>query len=299
MSNRTTTRRFPVSLVLLLALLLAPPAPGRAEIRVVDDRDREVVLEAPARRVVALAPHITESLFAIGAGERLAGTVSYSDHPEAAKSVPRVGSYDKINYESLMAMDPDLVIAWASGNGPEIIARLEELGFTVYASEPRRLGGIARALRHFGTLTGRAQQAAQIAGQFESTLNDLRRQYADKETVSVFYQVWNDPLLTLNGEHMISDVLRLCGGRNVFADGQPLVLNISIESVLRRNPRAIIASGMGDARPDWLDDWKQWPSLEAGRNDNLFFVHPDLLQRHSTRILQGARRICELLDRAR
>ncbi len=284
---------------LVVSLVMVLCAGARAEIRVVDDRDREVVLEKPAERVVALAPHIAESLFAIGAGDQLVATVSHSDYPEEARDVPRVGTYDKVNYESLVARQPDLVLAWNSGNGPEIITRLEELGFTVYATEPRKLEGIARALRHYGQLTGREEQAGEVADEFRGTLARLRRNYGTREPVSVFYQVWNDPLLTLNDEHMISDVLRLCGGRNVFADSHPMVLNISVESVLRRDPQAIIASGMGEARPEWLDDWRQWPSLQAVENDHLYFVDPSLVQRHSTRILQGAQRICEFLDRTR
>lgn len=284
---------------LLVCLILALSTGAHGEIRVEDDRGREVVLDEPARRVVALAPHIVESVFAVGAGDLLVGAVSHSDYPEDAQTIPRVGSYDKVNYESLVAMDPDLVLAWASGNGPEIIERLEELGFKVHVAEPRTLESIARSLRHYGRLTGRGEAAQRVGSEFEETLASLRRDYGTRTPVTVFYQVWNDPLLTLNGEHLISDVLRLCGGRNVFADSQPMVLNISVESVLRRDPEAIIASGMGESRPEWLDDWREWSSLQAVQNDNLYFVDPSLVQRHSTRILQGARRICESLEKAR
>lgn len=284
----------------LLALFIALlGSQSLAQIRVTDDREREIQLDEPAQRVVSLAPHITESLFAVGAGDDLVGAVNYSDYPEAAKDVPQVGSYNGISYETLVEMQPDLVLAWASGNGSEIIQRVESLGFPVYVTEPRNLEDIAQSLRNYGRLTGHAQEAEEIAADFDATLAELRRTYGDAEKVSIFYQMWDDPLMTLNDEHMISDVIRLCGGRNIFAEDSPMVLNISVESVLRRDPQTIIASGMGESRPQWLDDWKEWPKLQAVQNNHLYFVEPSLLQRHSTRILRGARKMCEALDKVR
>ena len=227
------------------------------------------------------------------------GAVSYSDYPPAALDVPRVGSYDSVSVESLVALKPDLVLAWVSGNGPDIVHRLSALGITVYAYEPRTLEDVARSLRLVGTLTGNEQAANAEADAFMRTLTDLRQRYSGQQPVSVYYQIWDEPLLTLNGDHRISDVVRLCGGTNVFADAVPLVSRISVESVIRKDPQVIVASGMDKARPEWLDDWRDWTSLKAVRNEQLYFVPPDILQRHTPRILQGATLLCEQLQQAR
>lgn len=270
-----------------------------ALIDVEDATGERVVLSVPAKRVISLAPHITETVYAAGAGEALVGTVSYSDFPEAAEKLPRVGSYDSLSYESLVALKPDLVLAWGSGNGKETVARLRALGLTVFVEEPRSLEDVAHSLRVFGKLLGTEPYAEQGARSFLESLDRLRRQYTAADKLSVYYQIWDEPLLTLNGDHLISDVIRLCGGSNVFADSIALVTRISAESVIRANPQVIIASGMDKARPEWLDNWRRWRSMQAVANDQLYFVPPDVLQRHTPRIIEGATAICEHLAAAR
>ncbi len=270
-----------------------------AEIRLRDSVGRELVLEKPARRIVSLAPHITEILYAAGAGDQLVGAVSYSDYPEAAKNIPRVGSYDKISYESVVALNPDLVIVWQSGNGEEVVQRLVSLGLNIYVGEPRMLEDVAQSLRDFGRLSGHDKQGDIAADRFLAKLHGLRNTYSQQQQIGVYYQIWNEPMMTMNGEHLISDVIRLCGGRNVFADALPLVPRISVESVVRANPQVIIASGMGQARPEWLDDWRDWSAIDAVHNKHLYFIPPELLQRHTPRIIQGAEQMCAFLAQAR
>jgi iron complex transport system substrate-binding protein len=284
----------------LIALLWGGLINGAfADIEVVDALGRTVALEKPATRVVSLAPHITEVVFAAGAGEQLIGAVSYSDYPEAAKDIPRVGSYDTVSYETLVALNPDLVLAWHEGNGDEVVARLESFGLNVYVSEPRKLEDVAVSLRAVGKLTGNEEIAEAAAQTFLQQLSHLRETYSTQEPVSVYYQIWDEPLLTLNGDHLISDVVRLCGGHNVFADAIALVSRISVESVIRADPEVIVASGMDKARPEWLDDWREWTSMTAVKNGQLYFVPPDVLQRHTPRIIEGASLLCEALQKAR
>lgn len=268
-------------------------------IHLIDSRGKEVVLKKPAERIVSLAPHITEILFAAGAGAKVVGAVNYSDYPEAAKSIPRVGSYDKISYESVVALNPDLVMVWKSGNGEEVAKRLEALGLTIYVGEPRKLEDVAQSLRDYGKLSGNNKQGDLAADQFLTKLFKLRNSYSKQQAIGVFYQLWNEPMMTMNGEHLISDVIRLCGGHNVFAEALPLVPRISVESVVRANPQVIVASGMGQARPEWLDDWRGWDAINAVHNGHLYFIPPDLLQRHTPRIIQGAEKMCTFLAQAR
>lgn len=280
-------------------VLLGMASVTLAAITVEDDLGNVLALQKPAQRIVALAPHIVENLYAVGAGEQIVGTVHYADFPEAAQAITRVGSYNAVNFEAVLALQPDLVIAWDSGNSPASIAKLRALGLNVYVSEPRELNDVANALHRYAQLAGTGEVGLQVAQAFKQRAESLRLKYAARPAVSVFYQVWHHPLQTLNAEHLVSRVIALCGGQNVFADAPTLAPRISVETVLKRDPQAIVASGMGEARPDWLDKWLDWPQLQAVKNGHLFFVPPDLIQRHSVRILDGADLMCEALEQVR
>ena len=284
---------------LCAALLVLVCRPLYAGILVTDDLGNEVRLKQPAQRIVALAPHLVENTFAAGSGGKLVGAVAHSDYPPRALELPRVGNYNAPAVEAIVALQPDLVLAFASGNGGNAIRQLKNLGLTVYVSEPKQLPNIARTIRDLGKLGGTPDTAEQAARAFAQRLRELTARYSRQETITVFYQVWHKPLGTLNGEHVISDVIRLCGGANAFADEPALAPKLSIETVLHADPDVIVASGHGEARPDWLDDWKDWPSLRAVQNNHLYFLPPDLLQRHTPRILEGAAILCRQLEEAR
>ena len=283
--------------VLLISGVLASAAIA-GDNRLIDDSGYTLVLNKPAQRVISLAPHLTEQVFSAGAGDRLIATVNYSDYPEAALALPRVGTYKKVNYELISELKPDLILAFG-GNGMEMVNRLRALGFKVYMDEPQSLEDVALLLEDLGLLLGAEEQAKAAAADFRQRYQALQNQYQQQEAVQVFYQVWNQPLLTINGQHLISKVIQLCGGENIFADAIPMAPKISVETVIRRNPEAIVASGHGDARPEWLDEWQQWTVIEAVQKKQLFFIPPDILQRHTTRILDGAEMMCEYLQQVR
>lgn len=285
---------------LLVILLIIVVGVANAEsIVVIDDSGTTLTLSEPAKRVVGLSPHIVENLFAAGAGETLVGAVAYADFPEAAKTLPALGSFAFINMEALVALQPDLVIAWGSGNGDKTITQIRELGLTVYVDEPKQLRDIAHSLVQFGLLTGHVPSAEQAAQQFLTELNSLQETYKNSPPLSVLYQIWHSPIQTINDQHTISSVIKLCGGRNAFADALPVAPVVNRETVLARNPDVIIASGADDNRPVWLDNWKEWPSLKAVQQQALFFIPPDYLQRHTPRILIGAQQMCEQLQGVR
>lgn len=282
----------------LLALLLSGwLGLAQAQVTVTDDAGNAVRLEKPAARIVSLAPHITELLFAAGAGENMVAAVEYSNHPAAARALPRIGSYAAFDLERIAALKPDLAIAWGSGNPPGQVAQLRRLGIPVFVSEPQRLEDIATSLQRFGQLAGTPAMGS--VRSFNERLGALRQRYRDAAPVSVFYEIWNQPLMTVGGSHVISAVIELCGGRNAFASLAQPAATVGVEAVLRADPDAIVASGMDEARPEWLDDWRRWPQLRAVSRGNLFFVPPDLLQRHTPRILDGAERLCAAVDSVR
>jgi len=267
-------------------------------ISVIDDAGRQVTLAGPAQRIISLAPSLTELLFVAGAGNRIVGVSEYSDFPPQAQGIPVVGRYNLLDMEAIVAFGPDLIVAWQSGNPQAAVQSLIDLGFNVYIAEPRTLASIAHQIENFGQLAGTQNTSDAASRYFNEQLGILQSRYEGAPEVSVFYQVWNEPLISVGGDELINDIITLCGGHNIFAD-QGLAPKISIESVLARDPEAIIASGMDIARPEWLDDWRRWPQMQAVSNDHLYFIPPDLVQRHSLRVLSGALQMCAHLDKVR
>ena len=261
-----------------------------------DDTGRTVSLPSPAQRIISLSPHITELLFASGAGDKLVGVVEYSDFPEEAKSIERIGNHSSIDLERITVLKPDLVIAWESGNPKAAIEKLKQLGYPLFLSEPRSLADIASSMRRFSKLANTEKTADAAIADFEKRFDQLKNQYKTADILGVFYEIWYQPMMTVNGQHIISEVIELCGGRNVFSQLSILAPNISTESVIAANPQVIIAgSNIGER----LFDWKRWQTMDAVRFDNLFHVEWDHINRHSPRILEAVEEVCIALNKAR
>lgn len=289
--------------ITLGAILCAITLQAHATITVTDDSGATVTLQAPAQRVISLAPHVTELLYAAGGGAKMVGAVSYSDYPPEARQLPRVGDNKSLDLERIVALKPDLIVVWRHGNAQRQLDRLRELHIPLFFSEPHHLDDVAVSLTKLGQLLGTSNTADAAAASYRQDIETLRTRYASRPAVSVFYQVWDQPLMTLNGEHMISDVIALCGGRNVFAGLQPQVPTVSTEAVLAANPEAIVTAAPGATKPDTqlpqLGTWRAWPSLTAVANHNLFAIDGDLINRPAPRIAQGAKQLCEDLELAR
>ncbi|MDH4189266.1 MAG: cobalamin-binding protein [Betaproteobacteria bacterium] len=271
-----------------------------AQIRVTDARGHAVMLDRPAQRIISLAPHITELLFAAGAGDRVVGVVDYSDYPEAAKHLPRIGNLRALDLERIVALKPDLVVVWLHGSSMRQLDRVAALGLPIFHSEPRRLEDVAIELDRLGVLAGTEVAAARAAQAYRARLAGLRARYAGRRPIDVFYQVWTRPLLTVNDQHLISRVLRLCGGRNVFGALAPLVPEVSIEAVVVANPRAILTASVApEYDREALALWHDWPRIAAVARGNLYTIDADLISRDTPRILDAAQAVCERLDAAR
>jgi len=288
-----------IAFALLGAASLAASAAQAGSVQVHDDSGTAIALVAPARRVVSLAPHLTEQLFAVGAGAQVIGVVAYSDHPEAARRLPQVGDSAQLDLERIVGLRPDLVIAWRSGNSAQQLQRLAALGIPIYRSESRELADISSTLRRLGRLTGHDAEAEDQAQRFDAAVADLRQRYARRSEMRVFYQIWRQPLLTVNGAHMISQALALCGARNVFADLSALTPAVGEEAVLTADPDAIVTGMLPDSATDDLDLWRKREGLRASALGNLIHVDPDTLHRQSHRIVAGVAELCAKLDAAR
>jgi iron complex transport system substrate-binding protein len=278
-------------LVLGLCLLLAAPVQAAA-IRLVDDAGHTLELPQPPQRIISLTPHLTELLFAVGAGAQLAGVDSASDYPEAARTLPRVGDYSRIHFERILAMQPDLIVVWVGGNRPVDIHALQQLGFPVLHTQATRLDDVGRLLRLLGRASGHAAAGESAAAAYSARLAEVRGR-AGLPPLRVFYQVWDRPLMTVGGTHWISDALTRCGAHNVFADLQALAPTVSREAVLGRTPELIV--GSSDAR-DLRRAWLPFSRLPAVKSNAFVQVDADRLHRLTPRLVEGVMELCAAVD---
>lgn len=252
----------------------------------------------PAQRIVALAPHITELLFAAGAGAQVVGTVAYSDYPEEAKKIPRIGDYNSVQIESIMRLKPDLIIAWPGKALTAQLQKLEKLGFTVLYSDPQTPQQVADNIRWFGQLSGHAEYATQQAAEFLQHWQTIAQKYAGLHPVRVFYQVWSDPLMSLNKDSVIHHAISVCGGINIFADANVPVPQVNIEAVVRDNPDVIISAGETASAATMLQ-WRKWQNMTATRFNQFYVISGDDISRPTPGILVGVEKLCQYLDQAR
>lgn len=250
----------------------------------------------PPSRIVSLAPNVTELLFAAGAGPKLVGVSEWSDHPEAAKSLPRIGDAFRVDYERILALAPDLVVAWETGTPEVRVERLRALGLRVVSVGVGTLEDIPRAVEELGRLAGTEATATAEAAALRRGIRALEAEYGGRAPVTVFVQIDEQPLFTVTGRHLISGMLALCGGRNIFADLPGVAPAVDLEAVLARDPQVILVTA---ARVDPVKHWSRWPQMTAVRTGNVLRVPPDEVTRATPRALAGARTLCETLDAAR
>lgn len=305
------TRRPAMAFAMTLAMTLALIAVCRnaCAVTVRDDAGNDVTLAQPAQRIVTLAPHATELVFAAGAGSRIVGTVDYSDYPAAARSIARIGSNSQIDMERLVALKPDLLVVWLHGNAARQMESLRRLGIPLFYSEPQRLADISGEVRRLGRLAGTEADAQLHAAALDARLAALGQRYAARPPVRLFYQVWARPLYTLNGKHIVSDAIRLCGGVNIFDALSTTAPVVTAEAVLLENPEVIVSGAIKTAATPTGSDtdgtdpslaaWRAWPGLLAVRRGNLFAMDGDLLNRAGPRMIDGAAVLCDRLETAR
>jgi iron complex transport system substrate-binding protein len=284
-----------------LIMLLAGAAAlnASAAITVLDDDGKQVTLQKPALRVIAMSPHATELVYAAGGADRIIAAVDYSDYPEAAKRLPRVGSNRQIDMERVAALKPDLIVVWMHGSSERQIEQIRALGIPMFHSEPKKLMDIPDSLDRIGKLMGTEKVADAAAADLRKQLAALAARYAGRPKVRMFYQVWDKPLYTLNGGHIVSDAVRLCGGENIYAAMKVTAPVVSFESVLGEDPEAIVSTGERSKEDGGVSVWRPYGTMTAVRRDNLFKLDGNLLNRAGPRMVAGAAALCEKLELAR
>lgn len=272
-----------------------------------DDAGHTVELARPAMRVMTLAPSLTEMLYEVGGGDKLIGTVEYSNYPAAAAKVERIGSNQKLDLERIAALKPDVVLVWYHGNAQREIERVGALGIPLFYLEPHTIADIPGVMERLGKLVGTDKIAQEAAQRFRNRHASLLAQYKNRGPINVFYQVSGKPLMTINDDQIISDVIRLCGGRNVFGKELMLVPRLSTESVVAIDPDVIMASHIASSdeaavrNPDGnnVKDWNVFTGMKAVRNKQIWLIPGDQISRHGPRILDAAQAVCKALDEAR
>ncbi|WP_084205714.1 cobalamin-binding protein [Thiomicrorhabdus chilensis] len=254
---------------------------------------------ADYQRIISLSPHITELLFSAGAGDKLIGRVAFSDYPPQVSDIANVGTAAALSIERIIQLQPDLIIAWQSGTRPQDVERLNQLGFHVIFSEPRKLSEIPQEIRRFGTLFNSADHAEIQALKLEKLIETLRQRYTSSLPVRAFYQIWNDPLMTVNQQQFISQAMQLCGARNIFADLPLLAGEVNMESVLQRDPQIILLGGEEAMQKQWQQEWQKWHSLTAVKNQQIYTLNADFFHRATARLIEALPQLCENIQQAR
>jgi iron complex transport system substrate-binding protein len=283
---------------LLAPLLLCASAAAIAAVTVPDDAGHSLTLPSTPTRIVSLAPGATEMLFAAGAGQHVIATVQYSDEPPAAKQVPRIGDVVAIDMEKLVALRPEVVVVWPGGGNPAQIEEIGRMGIPLYRQQVNALADLPGSLRRLGALSGTSPIAEKAARNIEVRLATLSHTYEGGRHPSVLLQVWNHPIYTVGGTHLMSDALRLCGARNVFGDLRDFGPAIDVEAVVARNPDIIVAAAPPGAGPEWLADWRRFATLHAVRNGNLITFEDQRLTRLGPSVVSATEALCKVLAAA-
>ena len=255
--------------------------------------------EKPAQRIIALAPHAVELLYMLGAGDRIIGSTEYADYPEEAKNIPRIGGYSGVQIERVLELKPDLIIAWKGGNRAQDIEQMQALGLPVYLSITKKLDDIPKEMLALGKKLGLQQKAKASALAFNTQLAQLREANQTKTPVTIFYQLWSEPLRAVSAGSWINELLTGCGGVNIFDDASLDYPLVSIETVLIGKPEVIIIPSQHGSQAGDGDKWAPWPEIPAVKNKQIHFINGDILHRFSGRILQGMQAVCDVLDQAR
>lgn len=289
----------PTALAAVACVAIPGPAPWARG--VVDDLGRSIEVREAPLRIVSLTPGATEMLFAAGAGAELIATVEYSNEPPAARRVPRIGDVAAIDMERLVALHPDVVVAWPAGGNPAQRARIGTLHIPVFDQQVLKLADIPRSVERLGALAGTDEAARRAAHDIESRLASLKNTYSARVATrpTVLMQVWNRPIYTVGGKHLMSDALEICGAHNVFADLPEAGPVVDVEAVIARDPDVIVAAAPPGESAAWLADWKRFPSLKAVREAKLVAFEDQALSRLGPSVIDATEALCRAIARVR
>ena len=249
-------------------------------------------------KIVTLSPHLAEMIYELGSESSLVGVSSYTDYPESAKSIPRIGDAFILDLERMALLDPDIILAWESGTPKKVVEELDNLGYRLEIIKSKNLNEISTALSQIGQIIGKQKQASIIIKEYSDQLKDLKEEYKNKQKVTVFFQIDQQPLFTIGGNHFISEMIEVCAGINVFSELEQLAPSVSVESVIARDPQVMMSMAKGNSQ-DKFQSWKKFGNMSANKYDNFYYLYSDALERPTTRIVSAGEEMCKKLDEAR
>ena len=249
-------------------------------------------------KIVTLSPHLAEMIYELGSESSLVGVSSFTDYPESAKSIPRIGDAFVLDLERMTLLDPDVILAWESGTPRKVVEELDNLGYRLEIIKSNNLNEISAALNQIGQIVDKQEQARVIIKKYSDQLKDLKEKYKNKQKVAVFFQIDQQPLFTIGGNHFISEMIEVCAGTNVFSELEQLAPSVSVESVIARDPQVIMSMAKAKSQSDF-QYWKKFGNLSANKYDNFYYLHSDALERPTTRIISAGEELCKKLEEAR
>lgn len=274
-----------------------PAAAGTRTVR--DDTQADVTVSTATCRIVSLAPGTTAMLYAAGAGHCLVGTIAHSKEPPEAASVPIVGDAESLDFEQLIALRPTAVVVAVDVVQRVRIDRIRSLGIPVYQVHVKRVAGMAESIRRLGELTGTAADAKRSADALDVELAKIAERYRDRPNLRVLYQIWDQPIYTIGGDHVITDALRVCGATNIFAELRTAAPAVTREAAVTRDPDLILVSAPPEAAADWVAQWRRIPALRAVRQGKLVAYVDERMDRMGPSLIEATAGLCEVIDRAR
>lgn len=287
----------PWLLVACIFLFLTPLVASSATLKLKDEVGREVSLPFPPKRIVSLAPNITEILFSLGLDEEVVGLSIHCNYPEKVKNRARIGSYISIDFERVISLGPDLIIATAAGNPKEVVERLEKLGFPTFVIFPKRFDDVPQSIRHIGQVVGRQREALSIVGSMQKRKEKVIERTKDLLRPKVFLQIGESPIVTVGKGSFGDDLIRLAGGENIAAKDREMYPRLGMEEILKRAPEVILISSM-DPKGDYgriLREWERWKAIPAVKQGRIHLIDSDLIDRPSPRIIEGLEEMARLI----
>ncbi len=283
-------------LALVISLLLNISVEGKERL-LTDETGRKVKIPHFAKRIISLAPSITEILFALGLNEEIVGVTSFCDYPETASTKPRIGGFINPSIEKIVSLKPDLIIATRDGNRWETIHRLSDLGFSVYLINPKSFYGVMKAIHHIGVVVGREEESRKIIANMILKKEEIVTHTKSFARPKVFFQIGYTPIITVGKGTLADDLIRLAGGNSISRDESVSYPLYSVETIISKGPEIIIMSSM-ESKRDYLNlvkKWQNWTSIPAVKKNAIYVVDSNLVDRSTPRIVEGLEALAKMI----
>jgi len=283
-------------LILLSSLIWAPPSHSSSQ-QFKDEVGREVIVPFPPKKIVSLAPNITEILFSLGLDQEIVGVSIHCNFPEKAKSRVRVGSYISLDFEKIVSLRPDLIIATGAGNTRDMVERLDRLGFPTYVIFPKNIEDVIRSVGHLSQLVGREKEGVDIIQEMKRRRERVVELTQGLPRPRVFLQIGEAPVVTVGKNSFADDLIRLAGGKNVAGNEKERYPRFGMEEILKRSPEVILISSMnpGGNYQRVVQEWSRWKTIPAVKNGRIHLIDSDLIDRPSPRIIEGLEEMARIL----